>query len=132
MNRKIDKNLKDLSSVSSEWTEIKRNVVPHSSGNPRVALTFDRSDKLSDKAMDPDVVTMKQFINTGIPVDPSAFAAVNRFNDPADLEQYLETHAGKVLDYAQRNKDAIIAAIKGTSAPSSEPDDVESVKSEYL
>ena len=109
--KKRDLNLKDLSYPSSEWNEKKRNIVPHSSGNPRVALTFESSKKLSEKVMDPDIVTMKQFINTGIPVDPSAFAAVNRFQDPADLEQFLETHAGKVFDYAQEHKDEIISAI---------------------
>ena len=112
MNRKIDKFLIDSTGHSTGWSERKRNVVPHDSGNPRVALTFDKSEKLSDKAMDPDIVTMKQFIATGIPVDPSAFAAVNKFQDVADVEQYLETQAGSVLKYAQENKDAIIAAIK--------------------
>lgn len=111
MNRKIDKNLKDLHLTARKWSEINRNVVPHPSGNPRVALTFDSSDKLCAKAMDPDVVTMKQFISTGIPVDPSAFAASQRFQDVADVEHYIESHAGKVLEYAKKNKDAIIAAL---------------------
>lgn len=111
MNRKIDNYLKDLHLTASEWSEINRNVVPHPSGNPRVAVAFDSSDKLCAKAMDPDIVTMKQFISTGIPVDPSAFAATQGFQDVADVEQFLESHAGKVLEYAQKNKDAIIAAL---------------------
>lgn len=110
--KKRDFNLKDLSSPSSVWTEKKRNVVPHPSGNPRVALSFDSSDKISQKALDPDIVTMKQFISTGIPVDPSAFAASQCFRDVADVEQFIESHAGKVLEYAQKNKDVIIAALK--------------------
>lgn len=116
MNRKIDKFLKDLSGIVAGWTERKRNVLPHSSGNPRVAVTFDQSQKFSDKAMNPDEITMKQFISTGIPVDPSAFAAINNFQDVADVEQFLESQAGATLKYAQENKDAIIAAIKGLSS----------------
>ncbi len=119
--KKRDSKLKDLSSPSSVWSEKKRSLVPHPSGNPRVALNFENCDHLSDKALDPNVVTMKQFIETGIPVDPSAFASINRFQDPADLEQFLETHAGKLLDYAQRNKEAILSAIKGSPVPSSTP-----------
>lgn len=119
--KKRDFNLRDLSSSSTGWSEKKRCLVPHQSGNPRVSLNFENCDKLSDKALDPDVVTMKQFIETGIPVDPSAFASVNQFQDPADLEQFLETHAGKLLDYAKRNKDAILSAIKGLPLPSPSP-----------
>ena len=131
--KKRDFNLKDLSSPSSGWSEKKRSLVPHSSGNPRVALNFEICDKLSDHALDPDIVTMKQFIDTGIPVDPSAFASLNRFQDPADLEEFLESHAGKVLEYAQRNKDAILSAIKGmpVSSPNSTiVNNVESVNNE--
>lgn len=129
--KKRDSNLRDLSLPSSPWSEKKRNLVPHPSGNPRVALNFNQCDKLNDQALDPDVVTMKQFIETGIPVDPSAFASLNRFQDPADFEQFLETHAGKLLDYAKRNKDSILSAIKGLplSSPSTEPI-VEPVKNE--
>lgn len=131
--KKRDLNLKDLSSPSSGWSEKKRCLVPHSSGNPRVALNFEICDQLSDKALDPDVVTMKQFIDSGIPVDPSAFASLNKFQDPADLEQFLESHAGKLLDYAQRNKDSILSAIKGLHVSSTATDlktNVETVKNE--
>lgn len=119
--KKRDFNLKDLSFSSSVWSEKKRCLVPHPSGNPRVALNFDKCDKLSDMVLDPDVVTMKQFIESGIPVDPSAFASVNKFHDPADLEQFMESHAGKLLDYANRHKDEIVSAIKGIPNPTSEP-----------
>lgn len=119
MNRKLDKFLKDPFGIGTGWTERKRNVVPHSSGNPRISVSYDHSQKLSDKALDPEVVTMKSFIESGIPVDPSAFASVNKFQDVADVEEFLETHAGSTLKFAQENKDAIIAAIKGLSTPSS-------------
>lgn len=119
--KKRDFNLKDLSSASSGWSEKKRCLVSHPSGNPRVALNFEFCEKLSDKALDPDIVTMQNFIDTGIPVDPSAFASINRFLDPADLEEFMETHAGKLLDYANRHKDEIISAIKGIPNPTPEP-----------
>ena len=67
--------------------------------------------------------------------NPSAFASLNNFSDPADLEQYLESHAGKLLEYAKRNKDSILSALKGIPSPSVptasvEPDQpVEPVKS---
>lgn len=121
MNRKIDKFLKDLSGFVSGWSERKRNVVPHVSGNPRIALTFEQSQNLSDKVMNPDEITMKQFITTGIPVDPSSFAAAYQFHDVADVEQFLEAHAGETLKYAQENKQAIISAIQ---ALSSSPSDI--------
>lgn len=123
MNRKIDKFLKDISCLVSGWSERKRNIVPHVSGNPRISMTFDHSQKLSDKAMNPDIITMKQFITTGVPVDPSAFAALNKFQDVADLEEFLESQAGATLKFAQENKDAIISAIKGSSPDSSATSD---------
>lgn len=116
MNRKIDKFLHDISGMVSGWSERKRNVVPHESGNPRIALTFDHSQKLSDKAMNPDLITMKQFLESGVPVDPSAFASVNNFKDVADVEEFLETQAGVTLKFAQENKEAILSAIKVISS----------------
>lgn len=123
MNRKIDKFLHDISVIVGGWSERKRNVVPHASGNPRISVTFDHSQNLSDKAMNPDSITMKQFISTGIPVDPSAFAAANKFQDVADVEEFLETQAGSTLKFALENKDAIISAIKGSIIPQSDSSD---------
>lgn len=117
MNRKLDKFLKDISGKLSGWSERKRNVVPHPSGNPRISVSYDLSEKLSENVLDPEVVTMKQFIATGVPVDPSAFASANHFQDVADVEEFLETQAGSTLKYAQENKDAIISAIKGLTTP---------------
>ena len=126
MNRKLDKHLRDIHTVSCDWTEKRRFLTPHPSGNPRITVSFDSSERMCKAVLNPDEINMKQFIETGIPVDPSSFSSAYQFQDPADLEQFLESHAGKVLDYAKRNKDAILSAIKGI--PSSSPVSVEPVE----
>ena len=118
MNRKLDKHLRDIITVSSNWIEKRRSLTPHPSGNPRITVSYDSSERMCKEALNPDEITMKQFLETGIPIDPSSFASVNQFQDPADLEQFLETHAGKLLDYAKRNKDSILSFIKAQSDPS--------------
>lgn len=100
-----------------DWPEKKRELSPNPmTGNDGVhVITKSSSDLL---AMDPDKVTMQQFIRTGVAVDPSAFAKVNQIHDPADLEALLESKAGATLKYAQDNKDAILSVIKGLSSAS--------------
>ena len=113
MNRRIDVKLRDVTQCvnSLSFQELQKSVVPDSKGRKRVSKVFVSCKDISKTILDPDLVTMENFIKTGIPVDPKSLVSYFSLTDPEDLQRIRESKAQNLVNYVKDHEREILDEI---------------------
>lgn len=107
----IEKHVCQCAACSS-WSQPKFVTQPDVTDDGRKILNLSlqsiRSDELSKKTLNPDLINMAYIIETGNVIDPKQVSKLLNITDPADIERLKGNLSSNMYEYLLEHQDELI------------------------